>query len=73
MARQFPFGLTRRRRRGFSTTPSPYAEWRHTMRDTGDMLSGIYQDLRGDLSDSLATMAKGVRANMRRVGSNLKQ
>lgn len=46
------------------------SEWRENMRDMGLMLSGIYQDLRGDLQDGLYHFRRGVRAGMRKLWGN---
>lgn len=47
------------------TAPEP--EWRENLRDLGLMLSGIYQDVRGDLADSFSDYIKWVRTGLRRV------
>lgn len=67
MTRQVSFRFARRRgKRAQPALTGPYAEWRDTLRDTGDMLSGIYQDLRGDLADAAADFARGLRRAWRR-------
>lgn len=43
------------------------SEWRETLRDTGLMLSGIYQDLRGDLIDSFIDFGKWIKSGLRRL------
>lgn len=54
-------------RRPQSAMTAPEPEWRENMRDAGLMLSGIYQDLRGDLQDGFYHFRRGVRAGIRRV------
>ncbi|WP_404403866.1 hypothetical protein [Pelagibacterium halotolerans] len=58
------------RRRG-KRAQSAFAEsqWRDSLRDIGDMLSGIYQDLRGDLADGFSDIKRSVRWALRKIGS----
>lgn len=42
-------------------------EWRENMRDLGLMLSGIYQDLRGDINDANLFMARSIKSAWRRL------
>lgn len=62
MPRPGLFRMARRRQRASAKTVSSFSTWRETLRDIGDMLSGIYQDLRGDISDGLAKSHKSMRA-----------
>ncbi|SDG65455.1 hypothetical protein [Pelagibacterium luteolum] len=44
----------------------PEPEWRENMRDMGLMLSGIYQDLRGDAGDSYGHFRRWLVGGMRK-------
>lgn len=48
----------------------PEPEWRETMRDMGLMLSGIYQDLRGDAGDSYDHFRRWLVGGMRKFFSS---
>lgn len=54
-----------RNRRTHSALTAP--EWLDAIRDFGLMLSGIYQDLRGDMSESWTDFTKWVRAGARKM------
>lgn len=56
--------LFSRRRAG--TAPAS-SRWRESLRDLGDMLSGIYQDLRGDLAGSVADLKRSLRLDLRKL------
>lgn len=56
-----------RGKRPQSALAAPGSEWRETLRDTGLMLSGIYQDLRGDLIDSFIDFGKWIKGGWRRL------
>lgn len=67
MARnELPMFSWRRTKRTQSAMTAPESEWRENLRDLGLMLSGIYQDLRGDIADSFADFIKWVREGLRR-------
>lgn len=60
------FSLHRSKRtQAVMTAPEP--EWRENLRDLGLMLSGIYQDVRGDLADSFTDYVKWLRTGLRRA------
>lgn len=59
-----------REKRTQSAMTAAEPEWRENMRDLGLMLSGIYQDLRGDLADSFADYVKWLRTGLRRALSS---
>lgn len=60
---------TRRNKRPQAAMTAPEPEWRENLRDLGLMLSGIWQDLRGDLADSFADYLKWLRTGLRRAFS----
>lgn len=61
--------FSKRSKRTQSVMTAPEPEWREGLRDTGLMLSGIYQDLRGDLAGSATDFGKWVRAGWRKMWS----
>ena len=67
MARNDLFSMQRRHTDAAMTAPEP--EWRENMRDLGLMLSGIWQDVRGDLADSFSDYVKWLSAGLRRAFS----
>ncbi|WP_116654046.1 hypothetical protein [Pelagibacterium sediminicola] len=67
MARNDLFSMQRRHTNTAMTAPEP--EWRENLRDLGLMLSGIWQDVRGDLADSFSDYVKWLTAGLRRAFS----
>jgi hypothetical protein len=66
------FGMifgARRGKRTQAAMTAPESEWRENLRDLGLMLSGIYQDVRGDVADSFADYLKWLRTGLRRAFS----
>lgn len=59
-----------RRKRTGAATLAPEPEWRENMRDLGLMLSGIYQDVRGDVATSFSEFIKWIAAGLRRAFSS---
>ncbi|WP_196258405.1 hypothetical protein [Pelagibacterium limicola] len=59
----------RRSKRTQAVMTAPEPEWRENLRDLGLMLSGIYQDLRGDIAESFADFGKWVQTGVRRAFS----
>ena len=58
-----------RRRHTQAARAASHSEWRENMRDLGLMLSGIWQDVRGDLADSFSDYVKWLAAGLRRAFS----
>lgn len=50
----------RRSKRTDTVLTAPEPEWRENLRDLGLMLSGIYQDLRGDIADGAAWTGRSI-------------
>lgn len=58
------FRLRARRAQAAMTAPEP--EWIENLRDLGLMLSGIYQDLRGDARESYGHFRRWVKGGLRK-------
>ena len=56
-----------RRTQPVMTAPEP--EWRENLRDTGLMLSGIYQDLRGDTYEGFQHFSRWFKGGLRKLTS----
>ncbi|MCD7061074.1 hypothetical protein [Pelagibacterium xiamenense] len=61
--------FSRRREKHPQSADLAASQWRDAMRDIGDMLSGIYQDLRGDLADGFSDLKRSVRWALRKISS----
>lgn len=59
------FRLRARRAQAAMTAPEP--EWLDNLRDVGLMLSGIYQDLRGDARESYNHFRRWAKAGLRKL------
>lgn len=57
----------RRSRRTQSAMTAPEPEWVENLRDLGLMLSGIYQDLRGDTRETFHHFGRWVKGGLRRL------
>lgn len=63
----FGNSVLRRSKRTQAAMTAPEPEWRENLRDFGLMVSGIYQDVRGDVADSLTDYFKWLRTGLRRA------
>lgn len=61
--------IRRRLRRIHPAITAPEPEWRENLRDFGLMLSGIYQDLRGDARESYSYYLRRARDGRRKRGA----
>ena len=55
-----------RARRAEAAMTAPEAEWVENLRDLGLMLSGIYQDLRGDTRETYGHFRRWVKGGIRK-------
>lgn len=63
----FGNSVLRRSKRTQAAMTAPEPEWRENLRDFSLMVSGIYQDVRGDVADSLTDYFKWLRTGLRRA------
>jgi len=61
--------LRLRARRAQAAMTAPEPEWVENLRDLGLMLSGIYQDLRGDARESYDNFYRWVKGGLRKLVS----
>lgn len=65
------FRLRARRAQAAMTAPEP--EWIEGLRDVGLMLSGIYQDLRGDARESYTHFRRWMKGGLRKLTASREQ
>lgn len=63
----FLYRLRARRAQAALTASEP--EWVENLRDFGLMVSGVYQDLRGDTRETLTHFNRWVKSGWRKLGS----
>ncbi|HWJ86622.1 MAG TPA: hypothetical protein VNS12_00950 [Pelagibacterium sp.] len=61
--------IRQRPRRIHAAISAPEPEWRENLRDFGLMLSGIYQDLRGDAREGYSYYFRRARDGRRKRGA----
>lgn len=63
----FGNSVLRRSKRTQAAINAREPEWRENLRDFALMVSGIYQDVRGDVAESITDYFKWLRTGLRRA------